>query len=151
MSRHTLKNGDYLFALPPAHYPGKRYRDKYVYEHHLVWWEHTGQVVPSGMTIHHKDENKHNNDFNNLVLVPRDVHGKIHARCAQPKIRSCDHCLKTFESFKRGSVQRFCSRQCIGAYGFNSRERRLTGGGIDNTRSVVTREYAGLSPAPSAI
>ena len=31
-------NGDYILVVAPDDYPGVRYREKYCYEHYLVYW-----------------------------------------------------------------------------------------------------------------
>lgn len=49
-----------------------------VKEHHLVWWERTGQRVQKGFVLHHKDHNKTNNAFENLELMTRAAHMKEH-------------------------------------------------------------------------
>ena len=74
-----MKNGPYELVIAPPEYPGKRYRGRYCYEHHLVWRENTGHVVQPGEHIHHKDENKRNNDFDNLRLKGKSEHRREHA------------------------------------------------------------------------
>ena len=46
--------------------------------HHLVWEKHYNKKVPKGYHIHHKDENKTNNDINNLQLMSASEHMKLH-------------------------------------------------------------------------
>ena len=46
--------------------------------HHLVWEKYYGKKVPKGYHIHHKDENKTNNDINNLELMTASDHMKLH-------------------------------------------------------------------------
>lgn len=58
-----MKNGDYLLAVAPENYPGKRYRGRYCSEHTLVYWQHYGIVPNKDEVIHHIDGNKHNNDI----------------------------------------------------------------------------------------
>ena len=62
-----MKWGKYIMMKPPQNYPGKTYNKGYCYEHHYVYWKHTGNLVPKDFVIHHKDRNTHNNDFNNLL------------------------------------------------------------------------------------
>lgn len=50
-----------------------------IYEHHQVWYEHTGHVVQEGEVVHHKDLNKKNNEFSNLQLMTDAEHKKLHA------------------------------------------------------------------------
>lgn len=45
--------------------------------HVAVWEFYSGQTVPPGYEIHHKDGNTFNNDFSNLECIPRDEHRKI--------------------------------------------------------------------------
>ena len=44
--------------------------------HHYVWFKHTGQKIEKGWNIHHKDENKENNSFENLELLTASEHTK---------------------------------------------------------------------------
>lgn len=46
--------------------------------HHLVWEKFHGKKMPKGYHIHHKDENKTNNDINNLQLMTASDHRKLH-------------------------------------------------------------------------
>lgn len=51
-----------------------------VLEHQLVWAEANGmKLVPSGHVIHHKDHNKLNNHPDNLELMTRKDHARLHA------------------------------------------------------------------------
>lgn len=73
-----MKNGPYELVKAPSGYPGKKYRGKYVYEHHLVWWENTGALLPSGRVIHHKNHDKRDNRFDNLALEDWSEHSRAH-------------------------------------------------------------------------
>lgn len=73
-----MKNGPYELVIAPENYPGKKYRDRYVYEHHLIWWQNTATLVPDGMVIHHKNEQKRDNRFENLELMAKADHVKEH-------------------------------------------------------------------------
>lgn len=45
---------------------------------HVAIWEHfSGQKVPPGWHVHHKDGNTFNNDFDNLECLPAEVHRKF--------------------------------------------------------------------------
>ena len=52
---------------------------KIILEHHLVWLR-ANQLyrIPSGCVIHHCDGNKSNNSIDNLQLMTRGFHNKIH-------------------------------------------------------------------------
>ena len=51
---------------------------KYVFEHRAVWEKANG-LIPSNMFIHHKDENRLNNDISNLELVTYESHRRKHS------------------------------------------------------------------------
>lgn len=84
-----MKNGPYELVIAPENYPGKKYRDRYVYEHHLVWWQNTGTLVPVDMVIHHKNEQKRDNSFSNLELMSKSKHSADHHPGPQNKTVSC--------------------------------------------------------------
>ena len=77
-----VKNGDYELVVAPSDYPGTKYRGRYVYEHHLVWWRTTGETVPKGSVLHHRNEEKRDNRFANLELKDVAAHARGHARPA---------------------------------------------------------------------
>lgn len=117
-----MKNGPYEMVIAPVGYPGKRYRDRYAYEHHVVWWQNTGSVPPPGFDVHHKNEQKRDNRFDNLELLSKSEHTKHHAPEAMPKLSfTCGWCLELFKVSERIARQRlkkakhdklFCSRSC---------------------------------------
>lgn len=80
-----MKNGPYELVIAPPEYPGRKYRGRYVYEHHLVWWKHTGMVVPEGFVIHHKNDRKRDNRFENFELKENAEHSRHHARPSKAK------------------------------------------------------------------
>ena len=49
------------------------------YEHRLVWERHFGPI-PEGMVLHHKDENRLNNDISNLELIDHRTHRRLHSK-----------------------------------------------------------------------
>lgn len=54
--------------------------DGRVYLHRLVMEQHIGRYLTSEEQVHHKDENKRNNDINNLELCANQkIHGEQHA------------------------------------------------------------------------
>jgi len=60
-------NGDYILIKPPVEYPGKRYRGKYVYEHHVIWWMNTGEILKDKEIIHHINHDKHDNSIESMI------------------------------------------------------------------------------------
>lgn len=73
-----MKNGPYELVVAPPEYPGKLYRNKYCYEHHLVWWLGTGNLPASDEVIHHRNEQKRDNRFENLELKTKARHTTEH-------------------------------------------------------------------------
>lgn len=115
-----MKNGPYTLVIAPAGYPGRKYRGRYVYEHHLVWWLNTGQLLPDGYVLHHKDENKTNNLITNLCLASRSDHSRTHysggtaaylslycSLCQFPFMRTA---TKVRTKLKQGQSRFFCCR-----------------------------------------
>ena len=91
-----MKNGKYELIIPPKNYPGKRYRNKYAYEHIVCWWKKTNELPMPGMEIHHINGNHRDNRFDNLTLVTKEQHQKIHAELRKKEsiTLSCDKCGK---------------------------------------------------------
>jgi hypothetical protein len=86
---------------------------KYVFEHRIIW-ERINGLIPNGMFIHHKDENRLNNDISNLELVTYEDHRRIHS--------------KLYERWNGGWVKR--CRRCgvvlpLSAF-YGEKEKRLT-------------------------
>lgn len=68
----------YLLELKPDWYTGRR-GSKHVFVHQLVVVRHFGLTeMPRGWVVHHCDENKHNNSFDNLVLMTVADHRRLH-------------------------------------------------------------------------
>lgn len=124
-----MKNGDYILVKAPEWFKGKRYRGRYCYEHHLVWEKTHGEPIPDGMVVHHKDENKYNNVPENLELLSARAHCSLHGAKHKKRVAivKCPACGKIFEKDARMLPFRnlvFCSRQCVGRYGFNTVHKR---------------------------
>lgn len=118
-----MKNGEYILVKAPDDYPYKKYRNKYCYEHVLVYWQNFGEI-PNGYHIHHKDENKHNNNIENLELISMSEHTKKHNlnKGALYVELKCPNCKKHFEREKRttylvkNNLYTCCSRKCSGSF-----------------------------------
>lgn len=70
--RMDAKTGYYL-ANKPTHC-GKRERL------HCYVWRYFNGPIPDGYHIHHKDENKGNNEIDNLACVPVSEHTSYHSK-----------------------------------------------------------------------
>ena len=118
-----MKNGEYNLVIAPSDYPGKLYRNRYCYEHYLIYWQIYGIVPNKNQIIHHKDGNKRNNNIDNLVLMDRIEHIILHDTQKKKKmvLLKCPVCEKEFSREKRQTHLvkskinvTYCSRSCMG-------------------------------------
>jgi hypothetical protein len=58
-------------------YRGERYFSRGNKRLHRVVWEYHNGKIPKGYEIHHKDENTHNNNIDNLNLVHKTLHQRF--------------------------------------------------------------------------
>ncbi|AUS17019.1 HNH endonuclease [Bacillus velezensis] len=61
------------------HHPNSQ-KDGYILEHRYVMSEYLKRPLKEDEHVHHKDENKLNNDVSNLELVTRSEHSSLHNR-----------------------------------------------------------------------
>lgn len=115
-----MRNGEYILVIAPDDYPGKKYRGRYCYEHHLVYWQHHDIVPKKDELIHHIDGNKHHNVIENLELQLRTEHTAHHNRLEGRKhvLLKCPICNIVFERLhskthlSKKTRATCCSRQC---------------------------------------
>lgn len=116
-----MKNGEYNLVIAPEEYPGKLYRGKYCYEHHLIYWQNYGIVPNSEEVIHHKDGNKRNNNIENLELMNRVKHIIFHDMNMKRNmvLLECPICHRIFSREKHQThlnkptnKATYCSRNC---------------------------------------
>jgi hypothetical protein len=69
-------NGKKYYLRPNGYYCSQ-FLDGGVYLHRAVWEHHNGPIPPRHQ-IHHKDENKVNNDISNLECVDISKHRRDH-------------------------------------------------------------------------
>lgn len=98
----------------------------YVYEHHVVAEEMLGRSLKDFEVVHHLDGNKKNNSPDNLLVLERDQHTKLHAwiknnvivpkpAYAVRKIKGCIRCLECGKPIPP-SNEKFCSQECFSSY-----------------------------------
>lgn len=68
----------YMMVLKPEWYTGRK-GSKHIFEHHAVVAEALGlTAIPQGYHVHHCDQDKMNNSFDNLVLLTASDHLRLH-------------------------------------------------------------------------
>ena len=91
-----------------------------VYMHRYVMAKHLNRLLLSDEAVHHKDEDRTNNNLDNLELLSLEEHGRLHKEVIHgpPKIIVCHHCNKEFkcpasriDKAKTGKL--FCSANCL--------------------------------------
>lgn len=137
----------YVKVIAPKDYPGKVYgKARQCYEHQLIWWQNTNELVSTNELIHHKDENKSNNDFINLEKKTKSLHSSEHNRERSPLKfieLTCKNCSVVFskELYKHkyqakvGTVNFFCSQRCKGIYQQKQNKLVVLSNGYDTTLS----------------
>lgn len=116
-----MRNGPYILIVAPEDYPGKKFRDKYAYEHSVVYWRHHNKIATKGYVIHHKNHNKHDNKIENLELVLESKHLAQHAQKPWTYVfANCTLCNCVFRvkgahyrsriKVNRGKI--YCGRNC---------------------------------------
>lgn len=123
-----MKNGQYVLIRAPGDYPGKTYRKekRYAYEHHVVWWLHTNEVISEDDVIHHINEDKCDNRFENLEKTTRSKHTSKHNMVEYVTV-ICGWCKEVFKlrpskyrTRKKYRDKLFCSRSCGAKHQWNS-------------------------------
>lgn len=98
-------------------YP-KAYALGYALRAHVVWWLSKGRVHPKGTNLHHMNQNKLDDRFENLKLIKHGEHTRLHSSKPRSKCR-CLSCNKVFsiKAYRLSDSQRgkFCNQQCWNA------------------------------------
>lgn len=113
-----MKNGPYELVVPPLDYPGKKYRGRYAYEHHVAYWKKHGVLLKPGEVLHHKNTKKRDNNPDNLELKTSAQHTKEHSKGKTMIPLTCDFCGSSFQrearhvnsKVKQGQTSFFCCR-----------------------------------------
>lgn len=102
--------------------------------HRAIWFYYNSEI-PSGYDVHHKDENKENNNIENLMLIEHGTHSINHLDISLGKswknkivkTYACSYCGELFETTHcYGEHQNaFCSKKCSFDhwYSLNKKER----------------------------
>jgi hypothetical protein len=73
-----MKNGKYILVVAPNDYIGKRYRDRYAYEHIVEFWKKEGRLPLPDHVIHHKNHITTDNSWDNLEEIHKATHSRNH-------------------------------------------------------------------------
>jgi predicted RNA-binding Zn-ribbon protein involved in translation (DUF1610 family) len=144
-----MKNGPYELVIAPDDYPGKRYRGRYCYEHHLVWWRAGKSLPAQDEVVHHKNNNKRDNRLENLKITKRGIHSCRHTKSrGRVLVRfRCPSCGVEFirpkwkSQISKGGKITFCSRQCTGKFGFSGACREKIDTAIRTNVLEIFRSY----------
>ena len=114
-----VKNGDYAAAVVPDHPNADKHG--YVAAHRVIMENYIGRLLEPREEVHHKDENKYNNDIENLEILMKGEHQRIHST-KYPDGHFvelvCECCGKVFQRkyHQRPEVKKyshvFCSKSC---------------------------------------
>lgn len=97
---------------------------KVVEEHRYVMANLLRRELGPDEAVHHKDENKQNNDPSNLEILTRSEHASHHAKKGETMIAMvCAHCGSSFSREARnirfkalsGQTKFYCRRKCVGS------------------------------------
>ena len=81
---------------------------------HVAIWEFYRGDIPEGYVIHHIDFNPANNELNNLQMMERGEHIRLHNFARRKKLFTCTYCGKMFYKYDNRSDKdnNFCSSRC---------------------------------------
>lgn len=98
--KKVIKKGDYLYALVPNH-PNAT-KNGYVLMHRVVMENHLGRLLEKNEIVHHKDHNKLNNNIENLQVMDRVEHNRMHGSTGRNIIELVCFAVAKHSSKKKG-------------------------------------------------
>jgi len=112
-------NGRWVIKVPEHPFSYKGRMGGYVYEHRLIIEQKIKKFLPRKTIVHHIDGNKHNNNIDNLQIMPHSHHTSLHKN-KDKKVsehfvshnkKTCIGCNKYFETKRKD--QQYCSVECM--------------------------------------
>lgn len=111
--KKTKSNG-YLSLYVPNHPrrwkkdTGNGNRIDCIYEHIIIMEQHLGRFLELNECVHHKDHDRSNNTIDNLLLITRGEHSKLHCkeRFKKPSTNTCSVCGLIKKTVTNDGVER---------------------------------------------
>jgi len=95
-------------------------------EHRAIMQEHLGRKLTRFECVHHKNENPRDDRIENLELVPRDEHSRLHHPLEYPRERTCPWCGVTLAPpYGNRNRQVCCSKPCSMSLRWQVRKGRM--------------------------
>ena len=89
----------------------RSFGDGYALRAHVVWWLRTGSCHADGMNLHHLNENKADDRFENLAVIEHGQHVRLH-RKKEPIPKRCPSCGEVFLAPRKKPKKKYCSAAC---------------------------------------
>lgn len=117
-----VSKGEYNYAVVPEH--PNRTKNDYVLEHRVIMENHLGRLLNEDEVVHHINGDKKDNRLDNLEVLSRKEHAKLHGIKQGHKmvVLQCPWCGEIFTRNKRNSFLvkhnkyqcTCCSNKCCG-------------------------------------
>jgi hypothetical protein len=144
-----IKKDDYCFAIVRNHPLSTK--NGYVYAHRAIMENKLERLLNKDEIVHHINTNKKDNRIENLEVMTRSEHSKLHGEQSKTFIYDikCPNCGKVFSIDKRkcfiGKKQgnyTACSRKCSGMFSNKIKKIGIDSEEIQNILSnMIIREY----------
>jgi len=133
----------------PSWYKRKTHSNGYIYEHRYIVEEILGRYLKENEVVHHRDEDKLNNEVDNLEVKDKKTHDGEHTAMRGRAVVSlrCPTCGVLFDRDRRtthlvkGGRATFCSRRCIGGFRGFSRGSKMNNDDRNALKKNVIREF----------